>query len=113
MVRLDEDGARRLTANLYKLVEVVDVSTQRTTATAGALEMTSVIARAGARVNVPGRSIFAMFATTYCLPRPAAPAIDINSSCFHGRVRSAVNARTFFTVSTSTGLPSWPHSLRM
>ena len=39
------------------LVEVVDLNTQRTTATAGALEMTSVIARAGARVNVPGRSM--------------------------------------------------------
>ena len=39
------------------LVEVVDLNSQRTTATAGALEMTSVIARAGARVNVPGRSM--------------------------------------------------------
>jgi uncharacterized protein (TIGR03437 family) len=39
------------------LVEVVDLNTQRTTATAGALEMTSVIARAGARVNVAGRSM--------------------------------------------------------
>ena len=34
------------------LVEVVDVNTLRTTATAGALEITSTVARAGARVNV-------------------------------------------------------------
>ena len=39
------------------LVEVVDVNTLRTTATAGALEITSAIARAGARVNVLGRSM--------------------------------------------------------
>ncbi len=39
------------------LVEVVDLNTQRTTATAGALEITSAVARAGARVNVLGRSM--------------------------------------------------------
>jgi uncharacterized protein (TIGR03437 family) len=39
------------------LVEVVDVNTSRTTATAGALEITSAVARAGARVNVLGRSM--------------------------------------------------------
>jgi uncharacterized protein (TIGR03437 family) len=39
------------------LVEVVDLNTSRTTATAGALEVTSAVARAGARVNVLGRSM--------------------------------------------------------
>ena len=39
------------------LVEVVDVNTSRTTATAGALEITSTLARAGARVNILGRSM--------------------------------------------------------
>jgi uncharacterized protein (TIGR03437 family) len=39
------------------LVEVVDVNTLRTTATAGALEIVSTVARAGARVNVAGRSM--------------------------------------------------------
>jgi uncharacterized protein (TIGR03437 family) len=39
------------------LVEVVDLNTSRTTATAGALEITSAVARAGARVNVLGRSM--------------------------------------------------------
>ena len=39
------------------LVEVVDVNTLRTTATAGALEMPSAVVRAGARVNVIGRSM--------------------------------------------------------
>ena len=39
------------------LVEVVDVNTSRTTATAGALEIPSAVARAGARVNVLGRSM--------------------------------------------------------
>ena len=46
------------------------------------------------------------------LPGPP-PIIAISSSCFHGRVRSAVMARTCFTVATSTGDPSWPHSRRM
>jgi uncharacterized protein (TIGR03437 family) len=39
------------------LVEVVDLNTSRTTATAGALEIPSAVARAGARVNVLGRSM--------------------------------------------------------
>jgi uncharacterized protein (TIGR03437 family) len=39
------------------IVEVVDVNTLRTSATAGALEVTSAVARAGARVNVIGRSM--------------------------------------------------------
>ena len=39
------------------LVEVVDVNTARATATAGALEIPSAVARAGARVNVLGRSM--------------------------------------------------------
>jgi len=39
------------------LVEVVDLNTSRTTATAAALEIPSALARAGARVNVLGRSM--------------------------------------------------------
>ena len=39
------------------LVEVVDVNTLRTTATASALETPSAVVRAGARVNVIGRSM--------------------------------------------------------
>jgi uncharacterized protein (TIGR03437 family) len=39
------------------LVEVVDINTLRTSATAAALEVTSAVARAGARVNVIGRSM--------------------------------------------------------
>jgi uncharacterized protein (TIGR03437 family) len=39
------------------LVEVVDLSTSRTTATAGALETPSALARAGTRVNVLGRGM--------------------------------------------------------
>ncbi|MGD0773317.1 MAG: hypothetical protein ABSC05_10900 [Candidatus Solibacter sp.] len=39
------------------LVEVVDLNTQRTLATAGALETPSALARTGARVNVLGRSM--------------------------------------------------------
>ena len=39
------------------LVEVIDLNTSRTTATAGALEITSAVARAGARVNVLGRGM--------------------------------------------------------
>ncbi len=39
------------------LVEVVDVNTFRTSATAGALELPSAVVRAGARVNVIGRSM--------------------------------------------------------
>ncbi|MEO8368046.1 MAG: beta-propeller fold lactonase family protein [Candidatus Solibacter sp.] len=39
------------------LVEVVDLNTARTTATAGGLEITATVARAGARANVLGRSM--------------------------------------------------------
>lgn len=39
------------------LVEVVDLASQRTNGTAGALEIPSTVARAGARVNVAGRSM--------------------------------------------------------
>jgi uncharacterized protein (TIGR03437 family) len=64
------------------LVEVVDLNTSRTTATAGALEVTSAVARAGARVNVLGRSMLldSAGATAFVLTASGLSVIPLATS---------------------------------
>src|ERR1035437_4630082 len=105
------------------LVEVVDLNTSRTTATAGALEVTSAVARAGARVNVLGRSMVldSAGATAFVLTASGLSVIPLATSTTQNVPQvpgnGVVNTADFLGTVAPGGLisisaPTWPRPPR-
>jgi uncharacterized protein (TIGR03437 family) len=93
------------------LVEVIDVSTQRTSATANALEGPSAIARTGQRVNVQGRSMAVDAAGTAAFILTASgisviPLDAASGSAPQVGANGIVNAANFQAAIAPTGLIS-------